>query len=243
MGEKNRLIIPALVIGLCLLFSAIIIAITWKSNSSANQTITVTGSAKQDITSDLAILKGTITAQTVSAEAAYKEVVKAKPVILAYLKSKGFSEDKIDLSAITNNPVYEMSPAGYQTGKILGYVYNQKVEIQSTDVNKIKEISIDISSLVEKGINFKVDMPEYYYTKLAELKVQVQAEAAKDAMIRAEKIAESTGRKLGAVKDARMGVLQITPRFSNQISDYGINDVSSIDKEITAVVSASFKIE
>jgi len=243
MGEKNRLLVPAFILGLSLLLSAIIIAITWKSNSSANQTITVTGSAKKDITSDLAILKGIITAQAVSAEAAYREVVKAKPVILAYLKSKGFSEDKIDMTAITNNPVYEMGPNGYQTGKILGYVYNQKIEVQSNDVNKIKEISIDISSLVEKGINFKVEMPEYYYTKLAELKIQVQAEAAKDAMVRAEKIAESTGRSLGAMKDARMGVLQITPRYSNQISDYGINDNSSIEKEITAVVSASFKIE
>jgi hypothetical protein len=40
-----------------------------------------------------------------------------------------------------------------------------------------------------------------------------------------------------------MGVLQITPKFSNMISDYGINDLSSIEKEITAVVNASFEIK
>ena len=40
-----------------------------------------------------------------------------------------------------------------------------------------------------------------------------------------------------------MGVIQITPRLSNQVSDYGINDLSSIDKEITAVVNASFIIK
>jgi uncharacterized protein len=37
-------------------------------------------------------------------------------------------------------------------------------------------------------------------------------------------------------------VLQITPKNSNQVSDYGMNDVSSIEKEITAVVNASFQI-
>ena len=45
------------------------------------------------------------------------------------------------------------------------------------------------------------------------------------------------------MRSARMGVIQITPRLSNQISDYGVNDLSSIEKEITAVVNASFEIE
>jgi len=121
--------------------------------------------------------------------------------------------------------------------------YNQRIEIKSTDVNKIKEISLDISSLIEKGVNFNVDMPEYHYTKLADLKIEIQAAASKDAMIRAQKIAEATGRELGPMRSARMGVLQITPRLSNMISDYGINDLSSIEKEITAVVNASFEIE
>ena len=75
------------------------------------------------------------------------------------------------------------------------------------------------------------------------MKIQIQAEAAKDAMIRGEKVAEATNRKLGTLTNARMGVLQITPENSNQTSDYGINDASSIRKEITAVVNANFEIE
>jgi hypothetical protein len=117
------------------------------------------------------------------------------------------------------------------------------MEISSSDVQKIKEISLDITSLVNNGVNFVVEMPEYHYTKLAELKIQIQAEAARDALNRAKEIAKATGRDLGPLRNARMGVLQITPRFSNMISDYGINDVTSIEKEITAVVTASFEIE
>lgn len=86
-------------------------------------------------------------------------------------------------------------------------------------------------------------MPEYHYTKIADLKIEVQAAAARDAMVRAQKIAEATDRDLGPMRNARMGVLQITPKLSNQISDYGINDLSSIEKEITAVVNASFEID
>jgi hypothetical protein len=39
-----------------------------------------------------------------------------------------------------------------------------------------------------------------------------------------------------------MGVFQITPRYSTEVSDYGINDVSSVDKDITAVVRVTFAI-
>ncbi len=130
-----------------------------------------------------------------------------------------------------------------QTSNIVGYNYSQRIEISSTDVQKIKDISLDISSLINKGVNFMVEMPEYHYTKIADLKIEIQAMAANDAMKRAEKIAASTDRSLGPLRTARMGVLQITPKFSNVVSDYGVNDLSSIEKEIVAVVTASFEIK
>jgi hypothetical protein len=88
-----------------------------------------------------------------------------------------------------------------------------------------------------------VNPPEYYYTKLSDIKIEIQAQAARDAMTRGERIAEATGRKLGTLKSARMGVLQITPENSNLTSDYGVNDISSIRKEIVAVVNANFEID
>ncbi|HKB85272.1 MAG TPA: SIMPL domain-containing protein [Ignavibacteriaceae bacterium] len=242
MNNKN-LLLPAVIGSAAIIICAIIIAVTWKSNYASNQTINVTGSAKKDITSDLGVLRGTINAQAPTAEAAYKELLRMKPLLISYLSAKGFPENKIEFYTINSFPVYEIGANGYQTGVIRAYNYTQRIEIQSADVNKIKEISLDIPSVVEKGVDFNVEQPEYHYTKLAELKIDIQADAAKDAMVRAEKIAKATNRSLGPMRDARMGVIQITPKLSNQVSDYGINDLSSIDKEITAVVNASFEIE
>jgi hypothetical protein len=241
--NKDHHFIPSIIIAITLIICSIIFTSTWKSNYSSNQTITVTGSAKKEIVSDLGILRGTFSAQSYTADGAYRELLRQKPALLSYLKANGFPENEIEFFTINSYPVYEIGPQGYQTGRITGYNYSQRVQIQSTDVNKIKEISLDISSLIEKGVNFYVEMPEYHYTKIADLKIEIQADAAKDAMIRAQKIAEATGRELGPMRNARMGVLQITPKFSNMISDYGINDLSSIEKEITAVVNASFEIE
>jgi hypothetical protein len=243
MNNKNNFLLPAIIGSAAIIICAIIIAVTWKSNYASNQTINVTGSAKKDIISDLGVLRGTINAQAPTADGAYKELIRMKPILISYLSSRGFPENKIDFYTINSYPVYEIGANGYQTGVIRAYNYTQRIEIQSADVNKIKEISLDIPSVIEKGVNFNVEQPEYHYTKLAELKIDIQADAAKDAMIRAEKIARATGRSLGPMRDARMGVIQITPKLSNQVSDYGINDLSSIEKEITAVVNASFEIE
>lgn len=243
MNNKNNFLIPAIITSAAVIICAVILASTWKSNYRSNQTINVTGSAERDIISDLGVLRGTISSQEPTADAAFRELSRMKPIIIAYLASKGFPENKIDFYTINSYPVYQIGANGYQTGIINAYNYSQRIEIESSDVNKIKEISLDIPSLIEKGVNFNVEQPEYHYTKLSALKIDIQADAAKDAMVRAKKIAQSTGRSLGSIRDARMGVIQITPKLSNQVSDYGINDLSSIEKKITAVVNASFEID
>jgi uncharacterized protein len=243
MEKKNDLFLPVLILGLSFTVGVVIFTNAWKSSQSANQTINVTGSAKKEIVSDLGFLRGTITVQSSTSEGAFAELNRQRPILVSYLEGKGFTKDKIEFFTINSYPVYETNNMGYQTGIVRAYVYSQRIEIQSTDVNKIKELSLDITSLIEKGVDFNVEQPEYHYTKMADLKIEIQAAAAKDAMIRAEKIAEATDRELGPMRSARMGVLQITPKFSNAISDYGINDLSSIEKEIVGVVNASFEIE
>lgn len=241
--KENRLILPGIILTLGLIISAIIIAATWRQNFKMNQTITVTGSAKKEIVSDLGFLRGTITARAGTAGGAFNDLTRQKPILIEFLKSKGIPADKVNFFTITNFPVYEVTSSGMQTQNIIGQVFSQRFEISSSDVNKIKDISLQISELVNKGVDLMIEMPEYHYSKIADLKIEIQAEAARDAMKRAKKIASSTDRDLGPLRSARMGVIQITPRFSNMVSDYGVNDLSSIEKEITAVVNASFEID
>ncbi len=243
METKNNHIISFLILSIGLILCSIIFVTAWRANYRSNQTITVTGSAKKDITSDLGILRGAITVEAPTAESAFQELKRQKPVLISYLTANGFPEKEIEFFTMNSYPNYEISPNGYQTGKIRSYTYSQRIEIKSIDVYKIKSISLEIPSLIEKGVNFSVEMPEYHYTKIADVKIEIQAEAAKDAMNRALRIAQSTNRELGPMRSARMGVIQITPQLSNQVSDYGVNDLSSIEKEVTAVVSASFEIE
>ncbi|WP_276495748.1 SIMPL domain-containing protein [Pontibacter litorisediminis] len=240
---RNNLLLPFLVLGVSLIICAVLLSQIFRFRDQANQTINVTGSAKREITSDLGILRSNIQADAPTAEAAYQRLLEQRPTVLAYLKKQGFADAEVELNTINLNPMYEVTSQGYSTNRIIQYNANQQVQVTSKDVQKIKEVSLDMTSLVRQGINIMVMPPEYYYTQLADLKIEIQADAAKDALHRAQKIAEATGSDLGAITNARMGVIQITPVNSNMISDYGINDATSIDKEITAVVSASFRLD
>jgi hypothetical protein len=109
-------------------------------------------------------------------------------------------------------------------------------------VDKIAKIAREATELINQGILLESMAPQYHYTKLGEEKITMLAEAAKDAKVRAERVAESTGSSIGSVRTARMGVLQITPADSNEVSDSGMNDTSSLEKDITAVVNVGFEI-
>jgi len=242
MKEKNNLLLPSAVLGGAVIIAVIIFSLVWSSSRSDN-VLTVTGSAKKVIISDFGIQRGALQAANSDRKEAYRQILIQMPVVEKFLEQKGFKKEQIEVFGITGYPVFETASNGAQTGKVSHYVYSQRFEIKSGDVNQIKDLSLSLSSLVEKGLDINPDSPEYMYTKIDEIKVQIQAEAAKNAKIRAQEIAKANERDLGLLKDARMGIIQITPKNSNMVTDYGVNDVTSIEKEITAVVSASFRLK
>lgn len=243
MKERKDLVIAMGVLGACLIIATLIFSMAWKQAKSTEKAIEISGSARKAITSDLALLGASINAFGTTQGDAYRNLESQKPTVLSFLASKGFTKEKVTFSTVSNYPVNELNEQGYSTGNVRGYNFSQRFEIQSNDVQLIRQVSLELTALAEQGISLNVESPQYLYTKLQDIKAEVQAEAAKDAMTRGKKIAEATGSTLGNIRSARLGVLQITPKNSTEISDYGMNDVSAIEKEITATINASFKIE
>jgi hypothetical protein len=160
-----------------------------------------------------------------------------------YLTGKGFEEEKLKFSAITTTTLYATNTQGYKTEQVTGYRLSQRVSIESSDVDKIDKLSREATELINQGVEIDSYQPKFFYTKLGDLKVEMIGLASEDAKMRAEQIAKSTGDDIGEVRSSRTGVIQITAKNSTDVSDYGINDTSSLEKKITAVVSISFSID
>lgn len=231
------------ILGLFLALGIVISAIVVTNNLSKNA-ITVTGSAYKIVTSDSASWTFELYAKANNKTEAYKSIQKQIPTVKAYLKEKGIDEKDIEVLLPHGYEVYKTYPNGYSSEEVIGYKYTQPVKISSKDVEKIKEISTDSQTLLEKGVNIgSYSDPEYQYSDLANLKVQLLEEATKDAKARANSMLKANRNHTGQIKQVRMGVFQITSPDSTDVSDGGINDSSTIEKKVTAVANVTFSIK
>ncbi len=235
-------LIVSLILALGLVISSFLV-IKGVVNIKSTDFITVTGSAKKQIKSDLIVWNGSFNVDSSTLNDGYRGLKEHNSKVIEYLKKKGLTEKDFTLSSISTSEVFEMLPNGTYSNRLIGYKLYQTVTIQSNDVDKIEEISRDSTDLINSGVNFQSQPPQYYYTKIADLKIDMIAEATKDAKNRADKIALNTGVKIGTLKSAKMGVFQITPQYSTDVSDSGMSDTSSLNKEITAVVTCDFETE
>lgn len=242
-NNKSSLIPAALFLAIGLIVATLILGGTWRKVSRSSVTITVTGSASKEIRSDLAVWRGSFSNESAVLTEAYSKLQSTNSKVKQYLVSKGFSEDKIVFSSINTTTLYQRDLQGNQTNTVIGYRLSQDVSIESNDVDKIDRLSREATELINQGIEMNSYPPEFFYTKLSDLKIEMIGLASKDAKTRAEQIAASTDNEVGDVRSSRMGVIQINAKNSTEVSDYGINDTSSLEKVITAVVTISFSID
>jgi hypothetical protein len=205
--------------------------------------IEVTGSARRPIRSDVAIWRLSVTAQGATLQEASTSVDGPTQRVIAFLRQNAVPDSVLTIGALVPEPVFRILENGQTTGEVVAYRVTQHFELRSTDVNGIKALDRRADALIREGVPLNSQAPEYLYTKLAEVRTQMLADATEDARRRAEAIATSAGSEIGAVRNARMGVFQITPRNSTEVSDYGINDTSSLEKDITAVVRVTFAVD
>ena len=232
-----------LAIAAALVLSAFIAAGAAVRVKRAGDAITVTGSAKRPIRSDFIVWRGTVAGQQPSLAASAEELERYVTRTRAFLSAKGIPDSAITWRAVETMPMPEVSMNGRETGRILGYRLQRMFEVRSFDVDGISAIAASTGEVMREGVPLTTFPPEYLFTRLAEVRTEMLSEATKDERTRAEAIAESAGSDIGPVREARMGVFQITPRHSTEVSDYGINDVSSVEKDITAVVRVTFAVD
>ena len=138
---------------------------------------------------------------------------------------------------------YEYDAYGGQRNNVFtGYVLDQQLKIESKDVDKVEELSRSASELINMGIELVSFSPEYYYTKLAQLKIKMIESATKDAKTRAETIAKNAGGNLGRLKTADMGVFQITGQNSTEEYSWG-GSFNTSSKKKTASITIRLKYE
>ena len=145
---------------------------------------------------------------------AYSVIKKDAGLVKKYLEDNQVSEDEMVFSSINISQKYTSrydDEGRYLGDEPDGYELTQTMTVSSYDIDKVEAISRDISTLIEAGVELESNQPEYYYTKLDEMKLDLIEKATANAKKRVDIIASGTG---GHTRDA-------SQRQSGSIPDHG----------------------
>ncbi|WP_312635367.1 SIMPL domain-containing protein [Oscillibacter sp.] len=240
MWMRSR-VLAVLIAGISLIIAvslAVGSLVDYKQNASGG--ISATGSATRDFTSDLIVWRGSFSAYGQSTTEAYASIQHDAGVVRDYLLSHNVPEESIVFSSVTIEPDYREiynDYGNYVDSELKGYSLSQRLTIQSSDVEGIEVISRDITELIGSGVNFYSESPEYYYTKLGELKLELIDAATADAKARVDIMAEQSGGKVGKLLSADLGTFQITAQNSAEDSYVAGGAFNTWSREKTMFIS------
>ncbi|MBM3700421.1 MAG: SIMPL domain-containing protein [Actinobacteria bacterium] len=238
--RSNKIIYFGVIIGACLIISACIFSYAFYIARQPEDLLYVTGSVRQQVSADMAKWVGTFS-RTVPVEdlkSGYTLMSQDEKTVKEFFKENGFSENDFSITPVFMEQLYM-----YDYNAPKENILRQTVIIQANDVNKITFMAKNTQKLIDAGVIFATQSLEYYYTELPKLRIELIPDAINDAKMRAQKIAEGSGKTIKSIKSANLGVVQVLPVNSTEVSDWGTYDVSTIEKEVMIPVTVTFAIK
>lgn len=233
---ENLYFPPASVLAGALIVCALIAASVALSIQSAGNTLSVTGSAKTEVTADSVKFAFSVsrTAEAGALSESYAGLDTDLASVKSYLSQNGIEDSEVTIDPVMTNQLYD------NNGLSNRYSLSREVTINSSRVDAVTAFAQHLSTLASKGILIQANQPEYYYTKLADLRISLLGDALKDANERASAIAKQSGQGVGRLKSSTSGVVQVLAPNSIDVSDDGQYDTTSIQKEVMITVRATY---
>ena len=252
MGEGNRRGMTAIVVALIAGVAAVAcvtiltVGVTNYKKTAGGSGLTATGSASSDFESDLIVWRGSFSAYGATTKEAYEIIKNDSQLVKNYLLESGVTEDELVFSSVDISQRYRTeydANGNYINNYPDGFDLNQSLTVTSDDIDKVEKVSRDITKLIEAGVQFASFSPEYYCTKLDEVKLELIQKATENAKQRIDIMAEGTGSRAGKLLSANLGVFQITAKNSGsgEFTYDGAFDTSSRFK--TAMITVRLNYE
>lgn len=240
---KNGVVVISIIAAIAVVVSSWIFGSAYRYKYRSSQTITVNGNAKKDFESDIAKWSANYSRKNLELKPASEQLAMDREVVRNFLLKQGIPASAIKFESVNIDKEYTYHPTtsggGYNT--FSGYNLRQTVSVESNDLDKVDAVSRDISTLISQGVELSSYPPNYYYSKLEDLKLELISQASANARQRAENIARESGASLADLVKADLGVFQITGQNDNEEYSYGgVFNTTSRNKTANITVKASY---
>jgi uncharacterized protein len=245
MARPRTYAVPELFLGLLAISVAIVITSdqvtdTLEERRRVDDKISVTGSAREPISANLVRWTLVVANEAPTAARAARTLRGHVTEVRGFLREAGIPADAVSAAVVTSERVViQLS----RRRKLIRHRVTQQLEIRTQDIDAVEPVATRVGELIERGIGVSAGPLRYLSTELTQAKLDALEAATEEAHRRAEILVKGLGGTLGRMRSSSLGVYQVTPRDSTDVSDYGINDTSSREKDVTAVVTATFAVE
>ena len=153
------------IIGLAIIVSAWLLGRAYTYKYRSQDTIVVTGLGETEFASDLIVWDGELVYDTQDVASGYAQLERNKQKVLEFITSRGVAAEQIVFKFVNvykqTEPVYNAN-GNYAGQRFTGYRLSQGFSIESSEVDKVENISREISALIAKGVSIEAYQPSYY---------------------------------------------------------------------------------
>jgi hypothetical protein len=164
--------------------------------------------------------------------ALYEKAEAQQKQVLDLLKAQGFSADELR-AEIIDHTMREYRDDNQvlveESHRLAG-----AITVSTGQVDLVEKARAEVNKLLAQGLDISNGTPEYFFTKLNEIKPAMLKEAAQNARIAATEFATNAGAKVGKIRSASQGGFIVQDAGSSSGETY------SILKDIRVVTTVDF---
>jgi hypothetical protein len=209
---------------------------------ASDRFVTVKGVAEREIEADLALWPLQYVATDNDLGRAQQKIEASRKAILTYLAGRGVDAEHTQLQGLRVEDRLARSMG--QIPVESRFTITQTLMVRSDDPAMIRTASQGVGELVDAGVVLASSGgwsggPTYVFSRLNDFKPEMIAEATASAREAAEKFAQDSGERVGAIRRANQGVFQILPRDPAP----GVSEENQLEKTLRVVTTVDYLLE
>ncbi|RZI46487.1 SIMPL domain-containing protein [Candidatus Finniella inopinata] len=228
-------LLVATVIALGTALSGFFIGRSIEKFKTSDRAIVVKGFSEREVKSDIGDLTLTVKNPGNDLAEMKKKSDQDTKIVIAFLKSKGIKEEEITPGGaeLTDRKVDNYFSVNDKLE--YRYVLTTRIKVTTPKVEVIRDIGNQTAELINQQV-IVGSSTRYYFTRFADLRTEMIAEATQSARQAALQFAKDSGSRVGEIRNAVQGAFSITSPNEE------FNEAGSLEKKVRVVTTVTFNL-
>ena len=250
-NENRTLILMAIIVGVCLLVGLAIGGYFVGKGSarfkSEVRTVTVKGLVEKEVKADQAAWVLRFKRASEDIKDAHNRIRSDRDATIVFLKNHGFKDDDIKLQPSSTVDKFAREYGQNQQNERFRYIVTSSLLVKTTNIDLVTKALGATEELLNAGVLLDGQQeggtanPRYIITTFNALRPQLLAEATKNARLTAQQFASDSGARVGKIRSANQGSIQIFGSDGNDESA-PYSPTSTPMKKIRVVSTFEFEL-